>query len=105
MDSPHFFPDTLSPEPNACPGTQLTRFTFPVALALGCLLVVLGLAAMCLLKRRQVSVTSHGHCLRKPAAREQGREKRGYMSPPSGSLGDSRTKVGEEPQSWSRQEP
>lgn len=43
-------------EPNACPGTQLTRFTFLVALALalGCLLVVLGLAAMCLLKRRQI---------------------------------------------------
>uniref|UniRef100_G1PF56 Ig-like domain-containing protein n=1 Tax=Myotis lucifugus TaxID=59463 RepID=G1PF56_MYOLU len=54
MDSPHFFPDTLSPAASACPGTQPTGFTFPVALALGCLLVVLGLAAMCVLKRRQI---------------------------------------------------
>ncbi|XP_059527581.1 T-cell antigen CD7 [Myotis daubentonii] len=46
--------DTLSPAASACPGTQLTGFAFPVALALGCLLVVLGLAAMCVLKRRQI---------------------------------------------------
>lgn len=39
---------------NACPGTQLAHFTFPVALALGCLLVLLGLAAVCVLRRRQV---------------------------------------------------
>ncbi|KAK1330697.1 hypothetical protein QTO34_008635 [Cnephaeus nilssonii] len=45
--------DTLSPAANACPGTQLADFTFPVALALGCLLVVLGLAATCVLRRRQ----------------------------------------------------
>ncbi|ELK38342.1 T-cell antigen CD7 [Myotis davidii] len=46
--------DTLSPAASACPGTQLTSFTFPVVLALGCLLIVLGLAAMCVLKRRQI---------------------------------------------------
>ncbi|CAK6438647.1 unnamed protein product [Pipistrellus nathusii] len=38
---------------SACPGTQLAHFTFPVALALGCLLVLLGLAAMCVLRRRR----------------------------------------------------
>lgn len=77
MDSPHFFPDTLSPAANTCPGTQLTGFTFPVALVLGCLLVVLGLAAVCVLKRRQVSMIPHGHCLRKPAAPGAGKgEKR-----------------------------
>lgn len=38
---------------NACPGTQLAHFTFPVALALGCLLALLGLATMCVLRRRQ----------------------------------------------------
>ncbi|XP_070250191.1 T-cell antigen CD7 [Myotis yumanensis] len=46
--------DTLSPAASACPGTQPTGFTFPVALALGGLLVVLGLAAMCVLNRRQI---------------------------------------------------
>ncbi|XP_045428271.1 T-cell antigen CD7 isoform X1 [Pipistrellus kuhlii] len=39
---------------SACPGTQLAHFTFPMALALGCLLVLLGLGAMCVLRRRQI---------------------------------------------------
>lgn len=89
MDSPHFFPDTLSPAASACPGTQLTSFTFPVVLALGCLLIVLGLAAMCVLKRRQVSVTPHGHCPRKPAAPGAGKGEKGLRVTSLGAPGGS----------------
>lgn len=60
-DSPHFLlPDTPPPAASACPGVSQAPIAFPVALALalgvGGLLVVLGLAATCVLRRRQVSV-------------------------------------------------
>lgn len=76
-----------------------------MALALGCLLVVLGLAATCVLRRRQVSVPLAVTVPAGRLPREQGGEKRGSLSPPSGSLGAPRTEVGEEPRTGAARSP
>lgn len=58
MDSPtslhSFFPDTLSQAANTCQEAQLIHVAFPVALAVGFLLIGLGLGAVCVLRKTQI---------------------------------------------------
>lgn len=51
-----FFPEKLPQTVNTCQETQLIHFALPTALAMGFFLVGLGLGAVCVLRRTQVSV-------------------------------------------------
>lgn len=51
-----FFPDQLPQAANTCQESWLIHFAFPTALAVGFFLVGLGLGAVCMLKRTQVSM-------------------------------------------------
>lgn len=65
MDSPtslhSFFPDTLFQAGNAYQEARLTHVALPVALAVGFFLFGLGLGAVCVLRRMQVSASPSCH--------------------------------------------